>query len=137
VKTAPLVDVTGMPADRAMQLLDDAKYAVRVVEQSDNEYPPGTVLAQEPAAHAPVTQGSAITIVVARAPDRATVPTVLGLLSDEASFAAGAKGLQLRIVQQAEPPPGSPARAGRIWKQSPVGGTVADEGDTVTVWVNP
>jgi penicillin-binding protein 1A len=137
VKTHPLVDVVGMPVDRASELLNDARYAVRVVERSDHQYPPGTVLAQEPAARAPVTQGTVVTLVVARAPNRALVPSLLGMLGDEAAAAASAKGLRVDIVQQAEPPPGSPARAGRIWKQSPVGNSVADEGDTVTVFVNP
>jgi penicillin-binding protein 1A len=137
VKTAPLVEVTGMPADRAAELLGDAHFGVRVVEQSDHEYPPGTVLAQQPAARAPVTQGTVVTLTVAKAPNRSQVPTLLGMLSDEASYAAGLKGLRVKLVPQAEPPPGSPARAGRVWKQAPAGNTMADEGDTVTVYVNP
>jgi beta-lactam-binding protein with PASTA domain len=78
-----------------------------------------------------------VTLVVARSPNRTLVPSLLGMLGDEAAYAAGAKGLRVDIVQQTEPPPGSPARAGRAWKQSPVGNTVADEGDTITVFVNP
>jgi beta-lactam-binding protein with PASTA domain len=110
---------------------------VHVVEQSDHEDPPGTVLAQQPEAHAPVTQGTVVTLTVARTPNRTQVPTVLGLLSDEASYAAGLKSLRVDLVQQAEPPPGSPARAGRVWKQSPLAGATANEGDIVTVYVNP
>ncbi len=37
-------------------------------------------------------------------------------------------------VQPAPVPLGSD---GKAWQQSPVSGTQADEGTTVTVWVNP
>jgi beta-lactam-binding protein with PASTA domain len=84
------------------------------------------------------TAGTVVTIDVANGPpDTVAVPTLLGMLSDQANGAATASGLVLRIVVAAEPPPGSPARAGRVWKQSAVAGTTADRGATVTVWVNP
>jgi penicillin-binding protein 1A len=137
VKSRPLVDVTGMPADHATALLADAGYALRTVEQADDDYPPGTVLAQEPAPRAPVSAGSVVTLVVARTPDRVHVPSVLGMLSDEAAGAVAGAGLRVELVQQEEPPPGSAARAGRAWKQGPIGGALADEGDVVTVYVNP
>jgi penicillin-binding protein 1A len=137
VQREPLPDVAGMPADRASQILNDAGYSVHEVEQPNREYPPGTVLGQQPAANTPVTKGTGVTITLARVPQRTQVPTVLGLLADQASFAVSSRGLQVQLVVQAEPPPGSPARAGRVWKQSPVGNAAADEGTQVTVWVNP
>ncbi|MCU1430134.1 MAG: penicillin-binding protein family [Actinomycetia bacterium] len=136
VKTQPLPDVSRMPGDRASQLLNDAGYAVRVVEQPNRTYPPGTVLGQEPIANTPITKGTEVTLTLARVPRRTRVPMVLGLLADEASYAVAANGLQVHLVVQAEPPPGSPARAGRVWKQSPLAGEPADEGNEVTVWVN-
>jgi beta-lactam-binding protein with PASTA domain len=126
-----------MPASRAGELLMDAQYAVRVVEQPDQRYPPGTVLAQDPPARAPITKGTAVALTVARSPHRTQVPSVLGLLADEAGYTLAEHGLQAQIVREAEPPPGSPARAGRAWKQSRAGGSPADEGDTIIVYVNP
>jgi penicillin-binding protein 1A len=137
VKTQPLVDVRGMPGDKAQQLLMDAGYAVHAVEQPNHEYPPRTVLAQDPPAAAPVVKGTTVTLTLARSPRRTQVPTVLGMFADEAGYAVAAQSLQVQIVREAEPPPGSPARAGKVWKQSIAGGTWADEGDVVTVYVNP
>ena len=62
---------------------------------------------------------------------------VLGLAADEAAAELEAAGFAATIVVEAEPPPGDVARAGRAWKQSPAGGTIADETSTVTIWVNP
>jgi penicillin-binding protein 1A len=137
VKTSPLTNVNGMPGTQASHLLNEAGYAVHTTEQPDREYPPGTVIAQQPLASTLVTPGTNVTLTLARVPDREQVPTVLGALADEASGAVIGHGLQPDIVRQAEPPGGSPSRAGRAWKQSPAGGAFADEGSAVMVWVNP
>jgi penicillin-binding protein 1A len=137
VKTSPLPDVDGMPGDEASQLLNQAGFAVHTTVEPSREYPPGTVLTQQPLANTLVTPGTNVTLTLARVPDRELVPTVLGALADEASGAIVGNGLQVDLIREAEPPPGSPSRAGRAWKQSPAGDVYADEGSRVTVWVNP
>jgi hypothetical protein len=56
---------------------------------------------------------------------------------DDAATTAHFCGLDIRIVAEAEPPPGSPARTGRVWRQSLVAGTHVEEGSEITVWSNP
>lgn len=137
VKATPIPDVVGMPGSEASVLLSDAGYAVSTEERPNRDYPPGTVLEQRPAAHSPITPGTAVTLVVARVPERVTVPLMLGSLADEAVFSGAAVGLRVTIEIEAEPPPGSPDRAGRAWKQAPIAGVTVDEGTALTVWVNP
>jgi beta-lactam-binding protein with PASTA domain len=77
-------------------------------------------------------------LVVADGPPRTnSVPSVLGAYADEAAATMRAAGFVVEIVVRAEPPPGNPARAGRVWKQSPISGAVVDEGARVTLTVNP
>lgn len=137
VKVSPLPDVVGMPGERAAELLTDAGYEVVTTTRPDNRYPPGTVLDQFPLARSAVTRGTEVTLTLAAKPARARVPTVLGLLADEAADAVREAGLVAKVVVEAEPPPGDAARTGRAWKQSPAGSTVAEETATVTIWVNP
>lgn len=137
VKATPIPDVVGMPGSQASALLSDAGYAVSAEERPNRDYPPGTVLEQRPAAHSPITPGTAVTLVVARVPERVTVPLMLGSLADEAVFSGAAVGLPVTIEIEAEFPSGSHERAGRAWKQSPVAGATVDEGTAVIVWVNP
>jgi penicillin-binding protein 1A len=138
IPSPPIANVVGMPVAEAEKLLTDNGYKVARVLKANRDYPPGIVVAQDPAAKTVSTAGTVVTLDVANgAPETTTVPTVLGLLSDEANAAVRARGLVLRIVVAAEPPPGSPARAGRVWKQTPVAATSVDAGTTVTIWVNP
>ncbi|HEX5616086.1 MAG TPA: PBP1A family penicillin-binding protein [Acidimicrobiia bacterium] len=137
VKVSALPDVVGMPGERAVELLTDAGYTVVTQNQPNDQYPPGTVLAQFPLARAAVTRDTEVTLTLATKPVRAAVPTVLGLLADEAVAEVEAAGFATDVVIEAEPPPGDTQRAGRAWKQSPAGGTFADETATVTIWVNP
>ena len=137
VKVSALPDVVGMPGERAVELLTDAGYEVVTEHAPNDQYPPGTVLAQFPLARAAVTRGTEVTLTLAAKPVRSAVPTVLGLPADEAAAELEAAGFATNIVVEAEPPPGDVERAGRAWKQSPAGGTIADETSTVTIWVNP
>ncbi|MCZ7536304.1 MAG: PASTA domain-containing protein [Acidimicrobiia bacterium] len=126
-----------MPGERAADLLGDAGYVVALEERGDVEFPPGTVLAQRPEAHAPVTPGAEVTLVVAREPRSLTVPLLLGMTAEDAETTAHFVGLDIRIVVEAEPPPGAAERDGRVWRQSIVSGTRVDESSEITVWTNP
>jgi beta-lactam-binding protein with PASTA domain len=93
---------------------------------------------QEPAAGAAARPGATVMLVVADGPPRTnSVPSVLGAYADEASATLRAAGFTVDVLVRAEPPPGNPARAGRVWKQSPISGAVVDEGAGVTITVNP
>jgi penicillin-binding protein 1A len=134
----PIANVVGMPAAQAEQVLTDTGYRVVPRETPSRDYPPGIVVAQDPPGQTASTAGTVVTLDVASGPPQnETVPDVLGLLSDAAKSAAAGHSLAIEIIVAAEPPPGSPARAGRVWQQSPVAGTTIDAGSTMMVWVDP
>ena len=110
-------------------MLTDTGYRVVRRLTPNRDYPPGHRRRAEPAGRTVSTAGTVVTLDVANGPpETTTVPTVLGLLSDEANAAATRARARAPYRRRAEPPPGSPARAGRVWKQSPVAGTKVDEG---------
>ncbi|MBM3675025.1 MAG: PASTA domain-containing protein [Actinobacteria bacterium] len=134
----PLLSVVGMNAFDATRTLADAGYTVRNRNAPSRRYPPGTVIAQDPPAGRTLRARGTVTITIANGrPRMVAVPTLLGMLADEAGNAVEPLGLVLAVRVEAEPPPGDPSRAGRVWKQAPIAGTALDEGGTVTIWVNP
>jgi penicillin-binding protein 1A len=130
--------VVGMPVDRAEAALSaDGFRAVRHMVTSD-EYPPGYVVAQSPAGGSSAPGGSTVTLDVSSGPATATVPDLLDQTRDAATRAVTGAGLKPVVIVQQEPKsPGSGSRKGKVWKQSPSGGTRTDRGATVTFWVNP
>ena len=126
-----------MNAFDATRTLSDAGYGVRNRAAPSRDYPPGTVIAQDPAAGHPVKPGALVTITLANGrPRMIAVPSVLGLLADEAVGVLQRAGFQASVIPENEPPPGNATRAGRVWKQSPIAGSQADEASMVTVSVN-
>lgn len=135
---AAVFSVVGMNALAAARTLRDAGYTVRLTTHSSREYPPGTVIRQDPPAGRTVKPGGTVTITVADGlPRSVIVPSVLGAYADQAAATLRTAGFEVRVVAQAEPPPGSAARAGRVWKQSPIASSPAEQGSTATIWVNP
>lgn len=133
-----VVSVEGMSISEASRALIDAGYRPRLRTRKSRDYPPGTIMSQEPAAGAAARPGSTVTIIVADGPPPTNaVPSVLGAYADEAAATLRAAGFVTEVLVGPEPPPGNPARAGRVWKQSPISGAVLDEGETVRLTVNP
>jgi eukaryotic-like serine/threonine-protein kinase len=122
----------------ATRMLRDAGYKVRLRYAPSRDVPVGIVMGQEPSAGTATRAGALVTIVVANGPPRqVAVPNVLGAYPDEAATRLRGAGFGVSIAVKAEPPPGNPARAGRVWLQSPIAGTGVDQGTTVTLSVNP
>jgi serine/threonine-protein kinase len=131
-------DVVGMPVEPAEAALGREGFRVVRQERSSTQYPPGYVVAQTPTAGASAKGGSEVTLFVSTGPPATTVPDVLDLAEAEAREKVADAGLKVKVVEQQEPKsPGSGSRKGKVWKQSPAGGSPADRGDTVTVYVNP
>jgi beta-lactam-binding protein with PASTA domain len=66
------------------------------------------------------------------------VPDVLGLTRDEAVARLRDSDFDVDIIEEAESGKGRARKnSGRVWKQSPASGSQAEEGSTVTIWVNP
>lgn len=134
----PLLDTVGMSVPNATRTLRDAGYRVRLQSVASRQVPAGTISAQDPRAGDAARPGTTVTIMVSSGPPRTViVPSVLGAYADQAAATLRAAGFVPTIVVEPEPPPGSPARAGRVWKQTPITGAIEDRGATVTISVNP
>ncbi|MEX2659461.1 MAG: transglycosylase domain-containing protein [Acidimicrobiales bacterium] len=134
-----LRSVIGLPVGPAEGMLTRDGYLVQRLEVPSDEYPPGYVVAQRPRADARVAGGSTVTIEVANGEAASNdVPVVLGLTEAEAEAALNEAGFFAEVVREAEPPAaGAEGRSGRVWKQSPAGGSRRPVRSTVRITVNP
>jgi len=82
-QTVAVPDVVGTPLDAARTALTGAGFTVTVTEKEDAKAAVGTVLSQSPAGSTTAAKGSAVALVVAKAPAQVDVPNVVG--QDEAT----------------------------------------------------
>ncbi len=132
-------NVVGLPVSPAEASLTRDGHVVERLEVPSDEYPPGYVVAQRPRAGTRVQGGSTVTIEVANGQAATSeVPAVLGLTEAEAVAFLNNAGFYVEVIQEAEPPAaGAESRLGRVWKQSPAGGTRRPVQSTVRITVNP
>ena len=89
---------------------------------------------QSPSPGTLVAPGSTVAIVISSGPPRQIViVNTIGLSVDLAARMLQASGLNVDIVVE-DPPDGVKVAPGRVWKQSPDGGALVDEGQTVRIW---
>ena len=136
LRRVPLV--VGMPVEQAEGMLGREGFrAVRQLAPSD-DYPPGYVVGQEPGGDTEAPGGTTVTLHVSNGAATTGVPDVLDKTTEEATARIEEADLRPRVVVQQEPKsPGAGSRKGKVWKQTPVGGTRTARGATVTVFVNP
>ena len=67
------------------------------------------------------------------APRPVVIVNTVGFSVDRAARMLQASGLNVEIVVE-DPPEGVRSSPGRVWKQTPDGGAVIDEGQTVRIW---
>jgi penicillin-binding protein 1A len=141
-------DVFGFPADEAREILEDEGFTVERITEYSGTYPPDVVIGQDPGGGQKAPKGSTVVLVISttdrsdqgrdKDEDTATVPDVLGLTMEDARDRLRASGFEVDIVYEKESGKGRARRnEGRVWKQSPGGGSEAERGSTVTIWVNP
>ncbi|MFN2595174.1 MAG: transglycosylase domain-containing protein [Actinomycetota bacterium] len=138
-KTVP--DVSGFPKNDAEQILTNAGFTVQENEAPSSTYPPGRVIAQSPDGGTKAPAGSTVTITISskqQATSTVTVPDVLGMTRSDAESRLTGEGFTVREVTQKESSPGQAKKnRGKVWKQSPPGGSHAKQGATITIWINP
>ena len=134
-------DVVGLPLVDARRLLEDQGFSVSVERTPTAAIPPGRVMSQSPSGRA--RPGSTISLVVSarkepEEPETTEVPSTLGMSRSDSEETLKDEGFNVQVIIQSESnKKKAKKRAGRVWKQSPGGGSEAEEGSTVTIWVNP
>ncbi|HEU4449086.1 MAG TPA: Stk1 family PASTA domain-containing Ser/Thr kinase [Gaiellaceae bacterium] len=128
----PVPDVLDQTEESATQELDQAGFAVEVVEAPDDDTPPGLVSAQSPDPGIEAERGSTVQITISTGPEQVTVPDVVG--DDEATAQATLEGAGFS-VRVRRVPVLDPGQDGLVQDQEPDGNTEADPGSRVTIFV--
>ncbi|MEW6473352.1 MAG: PBP1A family penicillin-binding protein [Actinomycetota bacterium] len=129
-----LPDVRGQYESQARAVLEAAGFKVETERRPTRERASGMVADQTPAPGTLVGPGGTVVIGVSSGPPRPVViANTIGLSVDQAARLLQVSGLAVEIVVE-DPPEGTNARPGRVWKQTPDGGAVVDEGQLVRIW---
>lgn len=125
-------NVVGQDREDARALLEQAGFVVETQQQEDPDQDAGTVLSQDPAAGTELAQGETVTITVAKEPESAVVPNVVGQGVNEAANLLSDAGF---VPNQETRTVTDPAQEGEVLGQSPAAGSTAKTGARVTITV--
>jgi serine/threonine-protein kinase len=132
----PLVtvpDLTGQSAAAARAQLESAQLSVgSTTTQTSSSLPDGNVISQTPPAGTQVASGTAVDLVVAKAPTTAKVPDVTG--QNPAAAASTLTSAGFKVVQQSQNVTRR-KQDGIVLSEDPVANTTANKGSTVTIVV--
>ncbi|MEU2420346.1 Stk1 family PASTA domain-containing Ser/Thr kinase [Streptomyces sp. NPDC007851] len=125
--------VVGQSVDDATTTLEGDKYGFHVkTKQRVSGEDPGTVLEQDPALGAEVEKGSTITLTVAKAEEKSTVPDVDGKSCDDAKAQMQANNLTGNCT---EVETNDPNLVDKVVSTDPQKGTQVDKNSTVTIQI--
>ncbi|GGZ82948.1 Stk1 family PASTA domain-containing Ser/Thr kinase [Streptomyces echinoruber] len=126
-------NVIGQPLDDARETLEGDDYQFKVKTQTrESTEDPGTVLEQDPASGKEIQKGSTVTLTIARAAEKATVPDVTGKSCDEAKQQMQQNNL---VGTCTEVDTNDDAQVGKVIQTSPSIGSQVDKGSTVTIQI--
>ncbi|MGW0860823.1 Stk1 family PASTA domain-containing Ser/Thr kinase [Streptomyces sp. NPDC002611] len=125
--------VVGKIIDDARATLEDDKYKFKV-ETKPQESPedPGTVLEQSPDLGKEVEKGSTITLTIAKAEAKSTVPDVLGQSCDQAKAQMTANDL---VGNCTEVDTQDDNQVGKVIQTTPQAGSSADKNSSVNIQI--
>lgn len=125
--------VTGQKLDEAKAKLegDGYNFVVKTKAQVSTE-DPNTVLDQDPKLGAEVQKGSTITLTIAKAAEKSTVPDVTGKSCDEAKASMTANNL---VGNCTEVETADDAQNGKVVATSPLAGNTVDKNSTVNIQI--
>ncbi|WP_030319607.1 Stk1 family PASTA domain-containing Ser/Thr kinase [Streptomyces sp. NRRL B-3229] len=125
--------VLGLDVDKATETLEDDKYGFVVkTKQQESAEKPGTVLAQDPKLGAEVEKGSTVTLTIAKAEEKSTVPDVTGQSCDDAKAQMQANNL---VGNCTEVETEDTNQIGKVISTAPQAGTQADKGSSVNIQI--
>jgi len=125
-------DVVGDKEDNARSRLEDAGLRAEVSEEESEDADPGTVLRQDPGAGKSVSKGSAVKLVVAKAPPEVDVADVVDEERDAAEKQLEDAGFEVRVREETVD---TLDQDGIVIDQDPPGGDKLKKGSRVTIVV--
>jgi beta-lactam-binding protein with PASTA domain len=131
VERIEVPDVIGSAAASARSELRAAGLKVTTIGVVSQESP-GTVISQSPRAGADVRKGSRVLLTVSTGPAKVDVPDVSGLDEAAARVELERAGFVVRVTDESTT---DPAQDGIVIRQTPAGGSGAQDGDAVTIVV--
>ena len=131
VQRIAVPDVVGSSAEAARSELRSAGLRVRTVAVASQE-PAGTVIAQSPRGGVKLREGATVRLTVSTGPTRVDVPDVTGLDEASATLELERAGFRVRVIDESI---ADPAEDGVVLRQSPIGGSSAQDGAVVTITV--
>jgi serine/threonine-protein kinase len=125
--------VTGLSVDEAKEKLAGDKYAFKIeTRPRTSPEQPGTVLDQNPTTGEEVEKGSTITLTVAKAEEKATVPDVVGQTCDAAKSQMEANDLTGQCSEQETD---DPNQVGKVISTTPSANQQVDKNSSVQIVV--
>ncbi|MFG2723922.1 Stk1 family PASTA domain-containing Ser/Thr kinase [Streptomyces canus] len=125
--------VLGLDVDEATETLGGDKYEFVVkTKQQESTEKVGTVLKQDPELGAEVEKGSTITLTIAKAEEKSTVPDVTGQSCDDAKAQMQANNL---VGNCTEVETDDTNQIGKVIATSPQAGTQADKNSSVNIQI--
>ena len=125
-------NVKGKQREEAVQLIEDAKLKVEVVEETSKTVKEGYVISQETNPDTEVNAGDTVKIHVSTGTEKTTVPGVLGKTQEEAKKILQDSGFVVTVTNSED----SSKENGVVLKQSLDEGKSVDKGSAITITVN-
>jgi beta-lactam-binding protein with PASTA domain/tRNA A-37 threonylcarbamoyl transferase component Bud32 len=131
-KTATVPSVLDQTEASAQSDLRQAGFEVQTVHAPSDSTPEGFVSAQSPDPGTEASKGSTVTITVSTGPSSTTVPNVQGEQQEAARDDLKNAGFKVKVEKV---PVSDPTQNNVVQDQSPEGGSQAQRGSTVTIFV--
>jgi serine/threonine-protein kinase len=125
-------DVAGKTLSEATVALSRAGFRYTSTREPSTSVPSGEVTRTDPPAGSQATKGTVVTVYVSSGSPKVTVPSVVGMTQSDADSTLTAQGFVVNTVDVSVT---DPTEDGRVQSQSPAGGTLANQGSTVTIRV--
>jgi len=131
-QTATVPDVLDQTESSARSELDAAGFKVQTVHAPSDSTPEGFVSAQSPDPGTEAPKGSTVTITVSTGPSSTAVPNVVGEEKNTAKDDLQNAGFHVDVQTV---PVTDPTQDNLVQDQNPDGGSQAENGSTVTIYV--
>lgn len=125
-------NVKGKQREEAVELIEDAKLKVEVVEETSKTVKEGYVISQETNPDTEVNAGDTVKIHVSTGTEKTTVPGVLGKTQEEAKKILQDSGFVVTVINSED----SSKENGIVLKQSLDEGKSVDKESAITITVN-